>query len=289
MNDKPWDRRLTLGQLLVRLALLLIFVVSAYPFIYVFSLAVMPYENYVQSSVHLGPNGFTLTYFQQVLEDSRLSSAFVISVLKTVIGTTLNVVATVAAGWALSRPELRFGPWLTALFVIPLFLSAGIIPYFLVIRQLGLLNTFAALVLPGLVGSFYLFIVRAYFRSYPQAVVDAATVDGAGPLTVFWRVVWPTSTPIIATVALLYGVGHWNDYFWPSLLVQSDLYPAQVVLQNLATGRAVLSQISASGTQAAPESLIAAVASIMVIPVLIGYPFLQRYVVQGILLGSVKE
>lgn len=289
MNDKPWDRRLTPGQALVRLALLLIFVASAYPFVYVFSLAVMPYENYVRSSVHIWPSGFTLDYFRQVLEDPRLSSAFLISALKTVVGTTLNVVATVAAGWALSRPELRYGRVLTALFVVPLFIGGGLIPYFLLIREVGLLNTFGALVLPGLVGSFYLFIVRAYFLSYPQAVVDAATVDGAGPLTVFWRVVWPTSTPIIATVALLYGVGHWNDYFWPSLLVQSDLYPAQVVLQNLAAGRSVLSQISAAGTQAAPESLIAAVASIMVIPVLIVYPFLQRYVVQGILIGSVKE
>ncbi|BDP43645.1 sugar ABC transporter permease (plasmid) [Deinococcus aetherius] len=289
MTLRAWERRLTPGQVLVRVGLGLIFLVTAYPFVYVFSLAVMPYENFVRQSAHFLPSGFTLTYFGQVLSDPRLAHAFGISALKTVVGTVLSVVATVAAGWALSRPELRYGRLLTALFIVPLFVGGGLIPYFLVIRATGLLNTFGALVVPGLVASFNLLVVRSYFQSYPQAVLDAATVDGASAWTTFWRVVWPTSTPIIATVALLSGVGHWNEYFWPSLLVQSDLSPAQVVLQNLAVGRSFLSQINATGAQAAPESLIAAVAAIMVIPVLIVYPFLQRFVVSGILIGSVKE
>ena len=217
-----------------------------------------------------------------------LAHAFGISVLKTLVGTTLSVLVTTLAGWALSRPSLKAGGFLTFLFIVPMFVNGGLIPFFLVIRGLGLLDTFWALVLPGAVASFNLLVVRTYFRSYPQEILDAARVDGAGPLTTFWRIVWPTSTPIIATIALLYGVGQWNDYFWPSILVGPDLQPAQVLLQNMASSRAVLSQISSAGLQAAPQSLVAAVAFVMVVPILVVYPFVQRFVVRGIMIGSIK-
>ena len=285
---RPWERRVTPGQALIWLALLIVFVAAAYPFFYVFSLAVMPYKNYVSQAVHLGPSGFTLNYFREILGDPRLAHAYEISLLKTVLGTTLNVLATVAAGWALSRRGTRLGRTLTLLFIVPLFVGGGLIPFFLVIQATGLLNTFWALILPGLVAPFNLLVVRSYFQAYPQEVIDAATVDGAGPFSVLWRIVWPTSTPIIATMAVLYGVGHWNDYFWPSILVEPNLQPAQVVLQNMVTSRAALAQVAASGQQATAESLVAAMASLMIVPVLILYPFLQRYVVRGIMVGSVK-
>ena len=151
----------------------------------------------------------------------------------------------------------------------------------------GLLNTFWALVLPTAVSPFYLLIVRSHFVDYPQELIEAATIDGARPFGVFWRVVWPTSTPIIATMAMLYGVAQWNEYFWPSILVQQNLQPASVLLQNMVTNRSVLHGLGV-GIQMAPQSFIAAVAAVLIIPVLIVYPFLQRYVVTGIMVGSVK-
>ena len=285
---RPWERRLSVAQVLIWTALAAVFLAAAYPFFYVFSLAVMPYERYISQAFHLGPSGFTLDYFQQILSDSNLAGAFGVSVLKTLVGTTLNVLATVAAAWALSRRGLRLGRPLTLLFIVPLFVGGGLIPFFLIIQATGLMNSFWALILPGLVAPFNLLVARSYFQSYPQEVVDAATVDGAGPWTVLWRIVWPTSTPIIATMAVLYGVGHWNDYFWPSILVQPDLYPAQVVLQNMVTSRAALDQVAAAGQQAAPQSLVAAMAALMIVPVLVVYPFVQRYIVKGIMVGSVK-
>lgn len=285
---RAWERRPSAGQWAVRLVLLAVLALTAYPFVYVFSLAVMPYQNFVRQSVHLGPSGFTLEYFRQILSDSRLVNAFGVSIAKTVVGTGLNVLATTLAGYALSRRELPGGRFLAFLFLVPLFVSGGLIPYFLIVRGLGLLNTFWALVLPGLVSSFNLIIVRSYFQAYPQEVLEAAVVDGAGPWAIFWRIVWPTSTPIIATVALLYGVGHWNDYFWPSLLVQPELHPAQVVLQNMVENRNTLAQMAASGSQGASQSFIAAMAAVMIVPVLVVYPWIQRYVVKGIMIGSVK-
>jgi putative aldouronate transport system permease protein len=281
------SKRLTPARLLIYAVLIVVFIVTAYPFFYVLFLSVMPYENYVQTAIHALPSGFTLTYFEQILQDSRLLGAFQMSVLKTVVGTALSVVVTMMAGYALSRPQLKFGRVLTVLFLIPLFTNGGLIPTYLNFQSLGLLNTFWVLILPGLATPFNLFITRTFFRDFPQELIEAATIDGSGQFGTFWRVVWPTSTPIVATLAMLYGVAHWNEYFWPSILVQAKLQPASVLLQNIVSNRSVLQGLGL-GVQMAPQSFIAAVAALLIIPVLVAYPFVQRYVVQGILLGSVK-
>lgn len=267
--------------------LLIVFLLTAYPFFYVLSLSVMPYEEYVKRAVHALPAGFTLLYFQQILDNASLVRAFGVSIAKTLVGTSLSVVVTIMAGYALSRPQLRYGRVLAGLFIIPIFVNGGLIPTYLNIRNLGLLNSFWALILPATISAFYLLIVRTHFFEYPQELIEAATIDGARPFGVFWRVVWPTSTPIIATMAMLYGVAQWNEYFWPSILVQQNLQPASVLLQNMVTNRSVLMGLGV-GIQMAPQSFIAAVAAVMIIPVLLVYPFLQRYVVTGILVGSVK-
>ena len=282
-----WRTIVTPGQVLVMLALLIIFVIAAYPFFYVLSLAFMPYENFVTKPIHYGPSGFTLLYFQEIFRDPRLIGAFEVSVLRTVVGTTLNVLATMMAGYALSRPNLKFGRLLTVLFLVPMFFGGGLIPYFLTVRAVGLLNTFWALVIPNLVSPFFLFIVRSYFLSYPQEIIEAAVMDGAGQFGIFWRVVWPTSLPMIATIALLYGTGHWNEYFWSGILVQPGLQPAPVLLNSIMNNRSMLQGLGL-GTQLTPQSFIAAVSATLIIPVLVVYPFLQRYVVKGILVGSIK-
>lgn len=286
-NVSPLNKRFEPADGAILAVLLVVFLVTAYPFFYVLSLSVMPYEEYVKRAIHALPAGFTLLYFQQILGNASLVSAFGVSVAKTLVGTAISVVVTVMAGYALSRPQLRYGKLLTALFIIPIFVGGGLIPTYLNIRNLGLLNTFWALVLPTAVSPFYLLIVRSHFVDYPQELIEAATIDGARPFGAFWRVVWPTSTPIIATMAMLYGVAQWNEYFWPSILVQQNLQPASVLLQNMVTNRSVLLGLGV-GIQMAPQSFIAAVAAVLIIPVLVVYPFLQRYVVTGILVGSVK-
>ena len=151
-------RRVTPGHVAIIIVLLLIFLVAVYPFFYILSLSVMPYAEYIRRPIHAWPAGFTLTYFEEIMRDQRLLRAFQVSALKTLVGTSLNVVATIMAGYALSRPQLKYGRLLTVLFLIPLFASGGLIPHYLLIRATGMLNTFWALVIPGLVGSFYLFM-----------------------------------------------------------------------------------------------------------------------------------
>jgi len=279
-------RKLSVETWWIYLVLALVFIIAAYPFFYVFSLSVMPYEEYIRRAVHVGPAGFTTTYFVEILKDTRLTNGFMVSLYKTTVGTILNVVVTTMAGYALSRP-LKFRKTINFLFLVPMFFSGGIIPFFLVIRALGILNTFWALVLPGLVTSFQFFMARAYFLDYPVEIIEAAKMDGANHFQVFLRIIWPTSTPIIATLALLSGTAHWNDYFWPSMLVPPDLQPATVILQSIISNRSMLQGLGL-GTQLTPQSFIAAVAVILIVPILVLYPLLQRYVVKGIMIGSIK-
>jgi putative aldouronate transport system permease protein len=288
-RSRFWRRRFTIGQALIYFVLSLVFVAMAYPFFYTLSLAVMPYEEYVKRPVHALPAGFTLRYFEEILKDRNLVRAFRNSILKTTLGTTLNVVFTTMAGYALSRRQLKYGRFIILLFVLSMWLPGGLIPYYLVIRAVGLLNTFWAMVIPGLVGPFSLFMVRAYFLDYPEEVIEAAIVDGAGQLGIFWRIIWPTAKPIIATLALLSGTGHWNDYFWPSILVPPEWQPATVLLQTMVTRRVTLQNLGLQeGQRLVQQSFIAAVASVMIIPILVVYPFLQRYFVRGIMLGAIK-
>lgn len=282
-----WERRITPSRILIYLILCVALILTAYPFIYILSLSVMPYDHYVSQPIHLLPSGFTTLYFEQIANDSRLVNAFTISALRTSAGTILSVIVTVLAGYALSRPGLRFSRILMLLFLVPMFVGAGLIPNYLNIRSLGLLNTFWALILPGTISPFYIFITRTYFVEYPNELLEAARIDGASHWSTFWRIVWPTSTPIIATLAMLYGVGHWNEYFWSNILVQQNLQPASVLLQNIVNNRSVLQGLG-QGIQLAPQSFVAAVAALMIIPMLVVYPLLQRYVVRGIFVGSVK-
>lgn len=283
-----WSRRVTPGKVLIYLALFVIFFITFYPFFYVLSLAVMPYDKFVSTTVHAWPNGFTLLYFQQILKDPKLPHGYMISIARTLIGASLNVVATCMAGYALSRKSLKYRGILTFLFLIPMYFSAGIIPYYLAIRATGLANTFWVLILPGLVAPMWLFVSRASFSQYPDEILEAATIDGAGQFHIFWGIVWPTSYPLIATLAVMYGTGHWNEYFFSRILVGENLYPATVQLYNLINTRTVLQGLGI-GIRLEPQSYLAAMASMLILPILVVYPLLQRYVIVGMTAGALKE
>ena len=284
---KHWQDIITVTDIVIVFFLSLVFLLTFYPFFYTLSLAVMPYENYVQQSVHVLPSGFTLQAFKEIFQTPNIARSFVNSILKTGLATSMSVLFTVMAGYAMSRREMKLHRFLMVLFIVPMWFGGGIIAYYLVLRAVGLLNTFWAMVIPGLVGPTGMLLVRAYYHNYPQEVIEAAIVDGAGHLKIFWRIIWPTSKPIIATMGLLIGTGHWNDYFWPSLVVPTEWQPATVVLQRLTTQQNIFQNLGL-GQGTIHQSFIAAVASCLIIPVLVMYPFLQRYIVKGIMIGSIK-
>jgi putative aldouronate transport system permease protein len=283
-----WANRFSFGSLLVNVILLLIFVITFYPFFYVLFLSVMPYANYIKQPVHVLPDGFTLIYFQDILKRPEMMTAFGVSILRTLIGTTLSVVITCMAGYALSRRTVKWARFLSFIFLIPMFFNAGLIPYYLVITAVGLKGTFGALILPSLVLPMWMYIARSAFAEYPREIIECATLDGAGQFTIFWKIVWPTSFPIFATLAVMYGTYYWNEYFFARIVVGQDLWPATAHLYNLAQMRTIQSQLGV-GVQMIDQSYMAAIAALLIIPVLVIYPLLQKYVIAGVMVGAVKE
>ena len=276
-----------LGDVLIYGTLLVLTLVSVYPFFYVLFMSVMPYERFITSPVHLLPDGFTLQYFQQVLADPNIPRAYMMSILRTVVGTTLSTVATMLAGYGLSRPRMKWGNLLSRLFLFPMFFGVGIIPYYLTLNAYGITNTFWVLVLPGMVSAMWFFVTKAAMTNYPQEILEAATIDGAGPLRVFARIVWPTMLPTVATLALMYAMGHWNEYFMTRIIVKSDLWTAPVYLYGLINTKITLQGLGV-GVRLEPQSYISAVAAALIIPILLIYPLMQRYVISGLTAGAVK-
>ncbi|MDE3078294.1 MAG: carbohydrate ABC transporter permease, partial [Chloroflexota bacterium] len=219
-----------------------------------------------------------------------ITHAILVSVFVTVIGTALSVTATVAMGYALSRPTVLGRPvLLVALFT--LFFVPGIIPNYLMVKQLGLLNNYASLILPVLMNAFNLVVVRQFFMSIPQELIDSARMDGAGDLRILFRIVLPLSKAIVAVISLFYAVAYWNDFF-RALLYLSDhaMWPLQLVLRLYVIQSAPLaSAASLAGEQLPPQQAMQmAVVAIATVPILLVYPFLQKYFTVGVLRGAIK-
>lgn len=276
-----------LGDVIIHVVLAVLMIMSVYPFFYVLFMSVMPYDRFIASPVHLLPDGFTLEYFGQVLSDPNLPRAYIISIVRTLVGTTLSTVATMLAGYGLSRKGLKLGGFLSTLFLIPMFFSVGVIPYYIILNTYGITNTFWVLVLPGMVSAMWFFVTKATMTSYPQEIIEACMIDGAGQWRIFWQVVWPTNLPTVATLALMYGMGHWNEYFMTRILVKSDLWTAPVYLYGLINTKITLQGLGV-GVRLEPQSYISAVAASLIVPILVVYPLMQRYVISGLTAGAVK-
>ncbi|AEF82912.1 carbohydrate ABC transporter permease [Leadbettera azotonutricia] len=277
-----------IGFLFIHGTLLIAIILTAYPLFYVLLLAVMPYKNFVQTTIHFLPNGFTTIYFKQIFSDANLPSGFIVSIFRTAVGTILSVVFTMMAAYALSSKRLRLSRALSIFFLIPMFFSAGIIPFYLTVNAFKLTNTFWSMIFPNICMPMWFFVARANLSSYPQEILEAAHIDGAGQLRIFWRIVWPTNTPIIATIAMMYGVFHWNEYFYTRILVHKNLWTAPVHLYNLIQQQRLLSSLGIGAVMTEPLCYQAAVSACLILPILIVYPFLQRFIVSGLTAGSVK-
>lgn len=275
------------GDVVIHLLLAAIGIVSIYPFFYVLFMSVMPYDRFVSSPIHLLPDGFTLEYFRQVMKDPDLPKAFVMSIVRTVVGTSLATVATMLAGYGLSRKNLRWSGFLSGIFLIPMYFGAGLIPTYVIYNTIGITNTFWALVLPGMVSPMWFFVTKAAMSSYPEQILEAARIDGSGHWRTFWTVVWPTSLPSVATLALMYAMGHWNEYIMTRILVMKDLWTAPVYLYGLINSKITLQGLGV-GVRLEPQSYISAVAALLIIPILVMYPLMQRYVITGLTAGAVK-
>lgn len=276
---------------LVTIFLVVAFFVTLYPFIYISAVSLSGYWAVQRGDVFLWPVDFTLEGYSVVLRQAGLLRAYYNTLWYTIVGTTLSVIATAIAAYPLSRKEFVIRRPLNFFIAFTMFFSGGMIPGYLNIVRLGLLNSRWVMIIPGLVGTFNIMIVRSAYSAVPDELTESAKIDGANDLMIFARVAVHLIKPTLAVIALFIAVGQWNNFFTPLLYISNrDLQPMSVLLRRvLLQGSAEMLQ-EFDGPDRDLVSLQIRYVTIMVatLPILASYPFIQRFFIKGVMLGAVK-
>ena len=284
----PGDRvfELVNGLLLITLAF-----VTLYPLYYVAIVSVSHGYAVVRGEVSWWPVQVNLESYRAVLEAPYVLISYRNTVWYTVVGTIVNVALSAFCAYPLAMKFFYGRRFFTAFIVATMFFKGGLIPTYLVVRSLGLLDTMWALVLPTAIVTYYMIIMRTFFQNIPEELHDSAYLDGANDIQIFFRIALPISTPIIATMTLFYAVQHWNSFF-PALIYLSDRakYPIQLVLRSMVIeGDVSNMQVEFQDDERIVDTTVKyAIIMVSTIPILLLYPFLQRYFVKGIMIGSLK-
>lgn len=277
--------------LVVWLLLIVFTFLCLYPFWYIVVASFNNGYDMMAGGVYFWPRKPTLTNYIAFFSDSLWLSAMRISVLRTLLGGLLTTLFTCLVAYALSRRTLLFGKTYRRLFVISMYVSGGLIPFYFILRLLGLVNTFYVYIIPGMLNLYFVMVGINYFRTIPDGLFEAAHIDGASEFRIFWQIVLPLSLPFLATLALVSAVGQWNSWI-DSVYYVSDktLRPMaylMVTLINRTQSTSTIDVGSAVQLTSLTSQATAVVATVA--PILILYPFLQKYFVQGLMIGSVKE
>lgn len=270
--------------------LTLIAVITLYPFWDSLIVSITPLNESIASSVHLYPKSITLEAYQYLWKLDQLWTSYKVSLLITVLGTVISMVATTLAAYALSKKELPGGRVLMFAIVFTMMFSGGIIPNYLVVKQLGMLNSVWAMMIPAAIQTYNLIIMRSFFVSIPESLEESAKIDGCNDFGILLRIVIPLSMPAIATISLFYAVSKWNEFFTAVMYITNKEYwPLQLFLRSMLIDNEAAFQSGGDSPFLLGQSIKMATIMISTIPVMIIYPFFQRYFVQGVTLGAVKE
>ncbi|WP_248925215.1 carbohydrate ABC transporter permease [Paenibacillus hamazuiensis] len=241
--------------------------------------------------VTLWPVDFTWSNYAVILKDASVWRAFKVSVFITIFGTLLNLVATASLAYPLSRPEYAGRKYVLLMILVTLIFHAPLIPNYLLIKNLHLLDTVWALMFPAMISAFNLFVMRSFFMNIPAELIDCGRMDGCSELRIVWSVVLPLSKPAMATMGLFYAVSHWNAYSNALFFINDrTLYPLQVRLREIVISDYFGSSNSfdVAGTMS-PEGVKMAIIAVSSLPIMMIYPFLQRHFIQGMMVGSIKS
>ncbi|MDR6882426.1 carbohydrate ABC transporter permease [Bacillus sp. 3255] len=289
--------RRTIGNLIFDtlniLALILLMICTLYPFLYI-ALGSVSEPDLLRSHEGLlfSPLGLQFDAYNAVLSNSMILIGYRNTIIYVVLGTMLNVMLTAMMGFALSRRGPLLVNGIMFAIVITMFFGGGLIPTYLVMKQIGLINSWFSVIFPGLISTYNLIIMRTHFQSMPIELEESAKIDGANDLMVLFRIMLPLSLPILSVMMLYYGVGHWNAWFNASIyLSDSNKYPLQLVLRNILTLNSTDDTLVGLGSRKGQDmNEIVKYACIMVstLPIVMVYPFLQKYFVKGVMIGSIK-
>lgn len=276
--------------------LAIVFIVTFYPFFYLIIISFNDGVDATLGGIYFWPRKFTLINYTTLISDMQWVKAFFISVARTVVGVFFGVGCTSLVAYGLASRELLFKKLYFTLFIIGMYVSGGIIPLYVVLRGIGLLNTFWVYVFPGMLNIFLLFIAISFFREIPSELKDSARIDGASDLKIFISVVLPISKPLLATMSLFIGVAQWNAWLDSAYFVRNEnlrtltyrmievINKASIPTNLQGPGLEYATQVA----QSTPYSLQITAMVISIVPIMCVYPFLQKYFVQGATLGAVK-
>jgi len=275
-------------------------IICLYPFYYSIVISFNDGTDAMKGGIFLWPRMFTLKNYEFIFRDTMIINAFMMSVLRTVVGTIANLIFNSLFAYALSRKSLIGRKWYIYIGMFTMYFWGGIIPLYMLISSLGLLNSFWVYILPNLSGFFTILIFIAFYNELPSSILESAKIDGANELSIYFRIVLPISTAVLATIALFAGVGHWNSWIETHLYIRNmDLQTMPYVLVRMINQGLAEEQLRQSGNillfGAVTESTITsnsirlATMIVTVVPIMLIYPFLQKYFVKGIMLGAVKD
>ena len=272
---------------------LLLIVMTVYPFLNVLAISLNDPMDTMRNINFIIPRKFTLSNYIYIFEENNLGGAFIMSVVRTLVGTIIGVVCTAMLAYVLSRKDFYFNKPFTILFIITMYVSGGMIPeYLLLTRTLHLSNNFMVYIIPGLIWVYNVILMRSFIEGLPLALQEAAKIDGANDFVIWAKVILPLCTPTIATVALFLAVGQWNS-FMDTYLYARNLPTLQYVLYEIMEKATIKIDPHAQANQlqsaVSPMSVRMAITIVATVPILIVYPFLQKYFVGGMTLGAVKD
>ena len=274
------------------LFLVLVALMCVYPFWNIFIVSINDASDAVRGGIYFLPRKLSFTSYENILTRVTFLHSILITVLRTVIGTPLAVLATTALAYVLSRQELIWKKPLTLLFIFTMYFGGGLVPYYMVLKNLNMLDHFIVYIFPNLISVYNMILVKNYIEGMPQELFESSKIDGANDMIIFIRIILPLSKPIIMTIALFVAIMHWNSWFDAYLYTSSQ---SLKVMQSILVE--ILNQYQTAATQSTvragqnvtPDSIRMAATMVATIPIIMVYPFIQKYFVKGIMLGAVKS
>ncbi|BCS80583.1 carbohydrate ABC transporter permease [Anaerocellum diazotrophicum] len=295
-------KRKTTGDLVFEvfnyLLMMILTVVTLYPFLHVLAVSLNdPYDT-VKGGITIFPRKFTLVNYIETLNYPQIPWAVLITVLRTVIGTFAGVLSTAMVAYVINRKDFIARKPVAMMFIITMYVGGGLIPDYMLIRGLGLMNNFLVYILPGLISPFNVIVIKSYMEGIPPDLEESAMIDGANDFLIFWKIILPLCAPVVATISLFIAVGHWNSWFDTYLYCSNEprLTTLQYELQKILSNAAASSQIDYYSNldpnrtmKVTPHSLRMAMTIIVTLPILFVYPFVQKYFIHGMTIGAIKS
>lgn len=281
--------KLTLFDIANGLLMLLIGVIMLYPLLYIISISFSDTYYIAQNKISFYPKGFNIEAYKMIFENNRVPRAYANTILYTAVGTFINLFMTSVAAYPLSKKTLFGKKFFMTAIVITMFFNGGMIPTYIVVQRLQLIDTIWALVLPNAIWTMELLILKSFYESISPSLYESAILDGASEYRILFQIIIPLSKAALASITLFYFMGHWNSFFTPLLyLNDARKFPLQIVLRDMLIFDTAKESNLMEQAKMTPEAMKNATIFISMIPVLIVYPFAQKYFVKGVMLGSVK-